>query len=322
MIHRALIVCLKPLLAISLFIGLQQLIELKTRGFCLQKILSTDLPSSPKWQTPPLGMEEEQKIRQLLSQSYHMIGAGSECFAFVSDDGETVIKFFKLDHARPVYFHRGILCEDYSAHAGTLSNHWLTTLCLPPPLERCLKRFLGMREFRIQRTFSSLKLAYDHLPEETGLIYLHLNATKDLHKTLSIYDSCGICHHIDLDTAKFFLQKRATPLPAHFAQLKAQGAHAKAKESIDSLLAMILSRCKKGFADRDVLLRNLGYIGTRAIEIDAGSFLHSPHMSEAWIYKQELFYATLELKEEFKKHYPEMVSYLEQRVSEEIFRGA
>lgn len=312
MYRRASAFILKLFLVIGLFVGLQQLIELKTHGFCLQKIYADDLPFRAEWETP-----EETEVLQLLSQPYRMIGAGSECFAFASDDGQAVIKFFKLDHARPVYLHRGIFLEDHSALAGTLSNHPWTKISFP-----WMKRFLGMREYRIKRTFSSLKLAYDNLKEETGLLYLHLNTTDHLKKKLTIYDACGIAHQVDLDTTKFFLQKRATPLTKHFAQLKALGADEAAKKSIDSLLDMLLTRCKKGFADRDIVSRNFGYIGTKAIEIDSGSFLKNERMREGWIYKQELFYATLELKDWLKKNYPEMVNYLEERVTAEIFKEA
>jgi hypothetical protein len=177
-----------------------------------------------------------------------------------------------------------------------------------------------MREYRIQRTINSIKLAYDALKEETGLIYLHLNSTSHLHKTLTIYDACRIPHQVDLDQAKFFLQKKATPLHERFLELKAKGAHEEAKKSIDSVIAMILSRCKKGFADRDIVDRNFGLIQTRAIEIDSGSFLKNPEMENPWAYKQELFYATLELKLWLKKHYPEMAVFLEDRVNEEILK--
>ncbi len=321
MIKRASTFVFKFLIAIGLFIGLQQLVELKTRGFCLQKILADDIPFQPQWQTSPLSADEEREVDALLSQSYRMIGAGSECFAFASEDGKAVIKFFKLDHARPVYLHRGILLEDHSALAGTISNHPLTRLILPSPMDQWLKRFLGIREFRIQRSFNSIKLSFDHLKDETGLIYLHLNPTDHLQRKLTIYDSCGILHQVDLDKAKFFLQKRATPLTTHLTALKVKGADEEAKKSIDSLIEMILVRCKKGFADRDIINRNFGYIGTKAIEIDSGSFLKNPRMKEPWIYKQELFYATLELKDWLKKNYPEMVCYLEDRVTEEVKRG-
>jgi len=304
----------KVLFAFGLFVGLQQLTEKVTHGFCLQKIQADDLPFNTRWEIAPLSPQESAAVDAQLSQTFHLIGAGSECFAFVSEDGESVIKFFKLDLLRPVFLHRGVFLEDYSAFAGALSDHPLLHFNLP----HRLRRLLGIREFRLQRTFSSLKLAYDELKEETGLLYLHLNPSNHLKRSLILYDACGVQHQIDLDTAKFVLQKRATPMQQHFATLKKQGAEKEAKLSVDSFLQMLLSRCKKGYADRDVLNRNMGFIGSRAIEIDAGSFLPNPRMRHPWIYKQELFYATLQLKLWMKKHYPEMAHYLEDRVTEEI----
>lgn len=175
-----------------------------------------------------------------------------------------------------------------------------------------------MREFRIQRTFDSIRLAFGELKEETGLIYLHLNPTEHLQRQLMIYDACGIRHQIDLDSAKFFLQKCALPLERHFSQLKEKKADAEAKKSIDSLIELLITRCKKGFADRDIVNRNFGYIQTQAIEIDSGSFLRNERMHDPLVYKQEIFYATLELKDWLKKNYPEMADYLEDRVNEEI----
>jgi hypothetical protein len=301
------------LFSILLWVGLEQLTELTTHGFWLQRILAKDLVYQKRWETPVLPEEERREVEALLNQPYRMIGAGSECFAFKSEDGKAVIKFFKLDLARPVYFHRGIFLEDYSAYAGTLSHHPLTRVSFPP-----LKRFLGIREFRIDRTFSSIHLAYEHLKEETGLLYLHLNPTERLHGQLTLYDACGIAHLVDLDKTFFFVQRCATSVETHFAALEREKNTQKAQESIDSLVELLLTRCQKGFADRDVVMRNFGYIGERAIEIDSGSFRVNPQMRQPWLYAQELFYATLELKFWLKKHYPEMVQYLEDRVSQKM----
>lgn len=309
---------IKMIATLGLFIGLQQFIELKTRGFCLQKIQAHDLPFRKEWEILPLSSEQEYEINTLLSQPYTLLGAGSECFAFASADGKVVIKFFKLDFFRPVYLQQGLFLEDYSLFSGTLSDlSWTKRKC-PPFLQQRIKRLLGIREFRIQRTFSSLKRAYDDLKEETGLLYLHLNPTSHLKRKLTLYDACGVYHEIDLDSTRFFLQKRAVPLEQHFIYLKKKHDETSAKASIDSLIKMILDRCKKGYADRDVLNRNLGFIGLKAIEIDSGSFLQNPRMKDPWVYKQELFYATLELKNWLKKNYPEMGIYLEDRVNEEI----
>ena len=145
-----------------------------------------------------------------------------------------------------------------------------------------------------------------------------MNPTQHFHKALTIYDSCGIAHQVDLDTTKFFIQKRAIPFEQHFALLKKKGEDELAKASINSLIAIIVDRCKKGFADRDIATKNFGYIGTQAVEIDCGSFIKKEKMADPWIYKQELFYATLELKSYFAKKYPEIAQYLEKRVCDEV----
>ncbi|MES2121790.1 MAG: hypothetical protein V4492_03305 [Chlamydiota bacterium] len=303
----------KILLGIGIFLGLQQCIERVTRGFCLQKILCSDLPFLPQFESAL----PSSSIEPLLEQEYTFLGAGSECFAFLSQDGTTVIKFFKLDFARPVYFRRGLIAENYASFAGTLSAHPLTQ-----SENLWIKRLLGIREFRIQRTFSSLKLAFDALQEETGMLYLHLNPTNHLQKKLTLKDACGVAHVVDLDSTRFFLQKKAVPIEKGLATYLHQGQKAEARACIDSLVQMILSRCRKGFSDRDILDRNFGFIGTQAIEIDSGSFIPNEKMQDPAQYKQELFFATLELKEWLQEIAPEMALYLEEKITEEISRNA
>src|SRR5580700_8553627 len=239
MIKKTALFFFKLFISIALFIGLQQLIERKTLGFCLTKIQTEDLPYQQQWEASHCSEEKQQQIRNLLSQPFYLMGVGSECFAFASKDGQAVIKFFKLDQMRPVYFNRGLFGEDYTAFAGTISRHPLTHVVLPFPLQQGLKRVLGIREFRIQRTFHSIKLAYDELREETGLLYLHLNPTDHLSQTLTLYDGNGICHEVDLDSTRFFLQKRATPLEMHFRLLQSNKRHEDTKKSIDSLVHLI-----------------------------------------------------------------------------------
>ncbi len=306
---------IKIAIFLSLFVGLQQLIELKTKGFCLQKIGATDLPPHSAWDVAPPSAQEILHIDQALSQSYTLLGSGSECFAFLSADGKTVIKFFKLDHARPVYLNKGLLREDHSSYAGTLSNHPLLHTHFPEPLNIWKNRLFGIREFRLTRTFSSLKMAYEELKDETGIFYLHLNPTTHLNNTLTLIDGNGIHHSIALDSTPFLLQHYAVPLEPHFETLLLKQEIGKAKESIDSLLDLIEVRCRKGFADRDFINRNIGYIGTKAIEIDMGSFNRDPEMKHPLAIKRELFFVTLELREWLKIHSPELLNYCEEQLN-------
>lgn len=288
-------------LILSAFIGLQQLIELSTRGFYLQKILASDLITDSAWDS---GRQEESHILEICDQPFTFLGAGSECFAFLSQDQTTVIKFFKFDLFRPVYLFRGLFFENYSSYAGTISH-------LNYPL---IQRVLGMREYRIGRTWNSLKLSYDHLKEETGLLYLHLNPSEHLHKKITLYDPNHIAHTIDLDTTRFYMQKRATPLAKHLLQLKEEKEHIRARACIASFCKLTLDRCQKGFADRDPYMKNFGFIGDRAVELDAGSFIPDERMKEARFYKQELLFTTLELKTWAAKHYPQLSSFIEQEL--------
>lgn len=307
------------LLCIGSYLGLEQLIDLQTKGFCLQKILATDLPYNPQWEISPLTEEQKKEVDRVLQQPFRLIGSGSECFAFVSEDGKTVIKFFKLSFARPFYYHRGLFSEDHSAYAGTLSNHPLTKQKWIAPLDQYRKRLLGIREFRLTRTFSSCKLAYDRLQEETGVFYLHLNPTDEFHRNLTLIDKNGIAYEVPIDESKFLLQRKAEPLEKHFKRLVQEQRYEDAQESIDSLFRLIINRCKKGFFDRDFINRNLGYMDNCAIEIDLGSFIPDPHMAEPMACKKELYFATLELREWLEEHAPELLSYFDTKLQEKLY---
>ena len=56
-----------------LYLGLQQLIELKTHGFCLQRIQACNLPHQERWETPPLSPEEQSQVEKILEQPFRMI---------------------------------------------------------------------------------------------------------------------------------------------------------------------------------------------------------------------------------------------------------
>ncbi len=307
------------LACVGSYLGLEQLIDLQTKGFCLQKIIASDLPYNPRWETSPLPDDNMQEIKAILKQPFHLIGSGSECFAFMSEDGKTVIKFFKLSFARPIYYHRGLFSEDHSSYAGTLSNHPLTQQRWKAPFDQYRQRFLGIREFRLNRTFSSCKQAYDKLQEETGVFYLHLNPTDCFNSNLTLVDRNGIAYKVPADSSKFILQHRATPLEEHFRQLISEGKVREAQESIDSLFNLVISRCKKGFFDRDFINRNLGYIGNRAIEIDLGSFIPDPAMASPMAYKKEVYFATLELRGWLEKNGADLLPYFDQQLERAIY---
>jgi hypothetical protein len=302
----------KYFLILPAFLALKSLCELPTDGFCLQKIQASDLCYNPQWDTPPLEGDELRNISALLDQPYTLIDYGSECFAFASQDGTCVLKLYILSAGRYLYFRRGLFVEDHQKNAGSISHNKLLQLPLPAPFGGWLKRVLGMREYRLNRTFLSTASAYKDLKEETGLLYVHLNDTSSFKKKLRIVDKLGIAYEIDLDTAKFALQKKAIPLALYLQN----SDEASAKRCLDSYLENIAARCKKGYTDRDILMQNFGVLKEQLIEIDVGSFAFDPRMQEEAQIRKELFFSTRHLSQWLEQENPALNNYLLERLSQ------
>lgn len=53
-------------------------------------------PSDPRWYAEPMISEEE--IKSILNQKFHYFRRGMQCYAFLSEDGQYIIKFFNQAH--------------------------------------------------------------------------------------------------------------------------------------------------------------------------------------------------------------------------------
>jgi hypothetical protein len=256
--------------------------EKKTDGFSMA-LIHSDLTYDPKWEISALSRETDLELERIFSQKFHYLGCGGQSFAFVSEDNEYVIKFFKQKNFRKPY-------------------SYLLTLPLPSILELSRLRKLDKALFKMNRDFSSYKLAYEELREESGLIYIHLNKGTQLNSSLKVIDKIGIEHEIDLDQIEFVVQRRAEHLYPYINALMANGDLTGAKQSLHAVLEIIVSRCKKGIFDEDPRIHNnLGLIGSKAIFIDIGRFVRDPQRVLPSVYLNDLnliiakrFYSWLE----------------------------
>lgn len=265
------------LIALCAF-GVERFCHQQTEGFRIRKIAS-DLPFRAEWATPSASNE----IRTLLKQPYHFLGSGGQCYAFLSEDGSTVIKFFKHHHLRPLPF--SIQAQKRTA---TL-NH----------------------------TFSSFKIAYDHLREETGILYLHLNRTRDLKIKMTLIDPIGISHEIDLDTTTFAVQKCAKPALPTLQKLCFEKKVEEAGSHLASLLDMMMVRVRSGIGDCDPNIHNnIGFIDGKAVEIDLGSFFLDETLADPLAQKRVLFFETLKLRRWLKKRTPELLTLFDLQLAE------
>jgi hypothetical protein len=289
----------KPLVSLALLIGLHHaaasFCEARTDAFTTLRIHS-DLKFNPAWATPlPVG-EEKQDFERIISQQFHYLGCGGQCFAFVSDDDQYVIKFFKHKIRKPT---------------SALLLH-----TLPAPFEAIRTRKLEKILSKLDRDFGSYKLAYEELPQETGILYIHLNKTQGLNQQVTICDKLNIAHQIDLDGIEFILQKKADMAYPYLEHLVQENKLKEAEAAIDSLVDVVVSRCHKGIFDEDAKIhRNFGFIQGQAVVIDVGRFRHDAQRKDPQVYRKDVAAITRTLHLWLDEHCPELTPHLEEKIN-------
>lgn len=256
---------MKPLLLVPLLFFLLMGCE-RPKGFTLKKITSHHT-ADPKW-----GVEqdlEKETLATYLQGPYTYLGSGNHTYAFESPDKKTVIKFFKQKHMRT---------SDFFISSKTKKR----------------------REKERDDSFSSYKIAYEKLKEETGLLYLHLNKTSHLDTTLTLIDQEGKSLAVSLDDMEFYLQKKGVLALEYLEGLFQEKAYDKAILAVRSLLHLIATRNQKGLYDKDLqFFKNFAFVDGEPIEIDIGEFRNDVPIAPTY---QELEAVSAELKQFIDKN--------------------
>ena len=162
---------------------------------------------------------------------------------------------------------------------------------------------------KIVLLFDACKMAYDSLKEETGLVYIHLNPTSIGLPTLQCKDPVGRNVTFPLDRYRFVIQKKAIPFRAALKEAKQNPAEM--KKRLDQFLNLLAARTSQGILNTDPnLSRNFGFLEGRAIEFDCGNYQKPPHLDRV----AEMKRYTCKLRHWLKKHAPEWLPYLDERV--------
>ncbi len=273
---------MKWLLKISLFL----VCFFITARFCKEQTgrftilrISSNLTPKPEWETASLSPEEYTQIKEILDQPYSYLDNGVQSFVFASSDGQYVIKFFRHDHLDGPF--------------------WLT------PNQKAKK------QAQLHKEFLSYKLAYENLRKQTGLVFLHLNKSKNLHQTLDLVDKIGIHHPIPLDNYEFLIQKRASLLYTALNQMIEENRINDGKETLSKLVELLSHRAKEGISDKDPdLITNFGVIGTDPIQIDVGRF----SQREPKLDKDEIIRITDRLDQYLITRCPELQQHLKTQI--------
>lgn len=255
-----------------------------------------DRPYDARFDTRPLTSEEFAEVDTALSQNYTYFGCGGQAYVFFSADGKYALKFFKQRHFKePTHLNYIPFIKKY----------------------RTLK--YAKRRKKISVEYGSYKLGFEEFPEETALLYIHLNKTSHLNKQITFIDKLKMEHKIDLDKTDFILQRRAQLVHDKIDQQMADGDIEGAKHTINSIVDLIVYRCKKGYVDKDPnIATNCGILGDKAIKIDVGRFALDPKMANPLYYKPELFRLVRPFHSRLSQKYPELAQHLDEKVFQVI----
>ncbi|QVL56807.1 MAG: hypothetical protein KFB93_05330 [Simkaniaceae bacterium] len=256
----------------------------RPKGFTLKKITSYYEPSD-RWDA--FNTLSDETLLKIFNQTYSYLGSGNHTYAFVSEDGNYVMKFFKQKHMR-----------------------------IQSPL--LSKDRIEKRKKEREESFSSYKIAFDYLREETGLLYLHLNKTDFLKVTLMLIDQKGAPTLVNLDEMEFLIQKKGVLALQHLGALIDQGAYDETLAHVRSLLNVVAKRNQMGIYDKDLqFYKNFGFLDNKAIEIDIGEFKLDVEVPNTY---EELQRLTYQISEFIREKSPEFAPILEDEMNKEINR--
>jgi hypothetical protein len=228
--------------------GLAYFARAQTSHFTNSRIISTH-DFDPEWEC-----DNPLEVEQILAQPYHYFTSGGQSWVFLSDDGQWVVKFFDF---RPTW------------HDVAKVLHLPESWC-PKLTDRQIKR----RETHIKGYI----LAASRFRDGCGLVGVFLNGKQVGEHYLTITDPSYCKHRIDLSKCAFVVQRKAEPLPDRIQTLLKTGDTKEASLALSAVLNLVAERTALGLGDGDVVNfhKNLGFIGNKAIYLDAGGFIDAP----------------------------------------------
>ena len=258
------------LILLSLY-GLGRVYYRVTDGFMLQNIeYAKEADSRYSIVVAP---EQLASVKEILSAPFYYLGKGCQSYVFEDKSGTYVIKFLKYQRYRPTNF---LYNFDFIP--------WVREYCK----ERTAKK-IG----KVHNVYQSWKAALVLAPEETGVLFIHLNKEPIFENPFIVYDKMGLQHEIDLNSVEFLLQKKAQMIQPYLENLIRTGQLGKAETFLKGMLDRIVDGFQRGISDNDyALLQNTGVSDDKAVYIDVGQIIYNPSVKDPAVYKRELFNKT------------------------------
>lgn len=279
------IILIGSVLSFAIFLA-----ETRTDGFRTSKVIF-NLDYDPSYEIQTITEQDISKARKIFEQNFIYLGRGRQYFVFESIDGKYVIKL--LNHCNFSY-------------PSILKN-----LSFIKPIDKIVKR----KEGKYPLTFSSMKLSFEKLKHDSRLIYINLNKSKKLHKTINITNKSNVTFKIDLDKTIFILQKKVSPFFTSLEKIYENEKEKGLEEAIDEYLHFIASRCSKNIADDDPTIQdNMGFKNHIPVLIDTGRLYLSDHLQEKYCMTEEMIKSTKFLRRWLINNHPDQVSFLDKKM--------
>lgn len=273
-----------------IFYGLGRLYYYTTGGFTLGNI-TYELAYNPRWEIPSLSSDKKNEIDQILNQNFYYLGKGCQSYVFESEDSKYVLKFIKYQRFRP--------------------KPWLDYLTFIPFMNQHLQDKIETKREKLHGVFTSWKIAYENLQKETGVLYIHLNKSKTLNKTLTLFDKMGFKHTLDLDNYEFLVQLKADMLCSTLNKWMAEGEIESSQELITQLIKRIISEYERGYADNDhALMQNTGVLDLQPVHVDVGQFVKNNRVQDVSVRNQELFNKTWKFRIWLENQHPILAEHI------------
>lgn len=268
------------LICVSLFLalfGIARVYYHVTDDFRIAN-MTYEIPHHLEWEIPALTAAEKEQLDHVLDQTFHYLGKGAQSYVFTSDDGKYVLKFFKFKHLKPSFFY---------------------TL-LPPiyPFKQHVQKEEERKARKLDSVFTGYRLSYELHKQETGLVFIHLNKTNDLHRSVIVKDKIGRSHTIDLDSTVFLLQEKGETMRTVINNLLKKNEVALAKQRVRQVFDLYHSEYRKGIYDRDHgIMHNVGFVGDHPIHLDVGKMTLDANLKKPEVYSAdlELIYKKIDL---------------------------
>jgi hypothetical protein len=284
--------CLLTFASLGCYFFFQYNIKSKD-GFSLSKI-TAPMQYREDFSFPPLDLDHQRELAVALSQPYHYLAKGGQCFVFISSDEQYVIKFLRHSRHKIPFF---------------------AEFTMPAFVKSRVTKSVEKKKAKLERDLLSYSIATHNFPNQTALICTHLNPTKTLQTSLKVTDKHNRKYSIDLDTHQFIVQKKAKPFFDTLLEMIQEGKKEEIKNGIDALLSFLRERSQMGIFDRDArLATNFGFLGSTPVEIDIGSFRFDPSRKVSKVFLQDIYHIITPMQEWLNKNDPDLANFLHDKM--------